>query len=199
MKSGIVEKQNVIFVGLTGTFINALIVLNLMGCSLYGAETNSPSPGTTNSLSAPQRLVEVVFANDDRAPTETFHTVISLIITDHNRGNYRFVYNWAVQGGSSPDTNSVKKIGECLQLLKPLDQPKDLPESPNHIVTVRCIDGDDKLERHFSIDEVPDEVHHMLAIMGFSDDQFSRLKFIQKPGQAAFTNYIPTPRYLDGR
>jgi hypothetical protein len=198
MKSGLAVKRNGEYVGLAGMFSKALIILNLMCGLLYGAETNNLSTGKTNSLSAPRTLIEVIFANDDREPTQTFHTVIALVITDHNRGNYRFVYNWAAQGGSSPEPDAVKKTAECLKLLKSLDQPKKLPESQNHIVSVRCLDGDKLLELRFPIDQVPDEVHHILAIMGFSDDQFNRLNFIQKPGQAAFTNYIPSFRFTNG-
>ena len=169
--------------------MKSFIILFLLCGSLYGADTNSASPTTTSSTSAPKRLVEVVFAADDMAPTQSFHTVILLSVSSNWRASQRFIYNWAAQGGGSPDTNAMEEATTCLKLLKPLDQPKNLPESPNHIVTVSCLDGDAMLEKRFPIDQVPDEVHQMLAVMGFRDDQFGRLKFIQKPGQAAFTNY----------
>jgi hypothetical protein len=170
--------------------MKALIILALFCGSLYGADTNNLSSSATNSSPAPKLLVEVIFAGDDMAPTQTFHTVVSLSISGNNyRGEYQSIYNWAVHGGGSTDTNTLKENAECLKLLRPLDQPTELPETPNHIVTVRCLDGDNMLVKMFPIDRVPDEVHQMLAIMGFRDDQFSRLTFIQRPGQLPFTNY----------
>jgi len=100
-----------------------------------------------------------------------------------------FIYDWANQGSASIDPNIQTEAIECLKLLKALDQPKDLPEITNHIVTVEGLDGDNMLVRRFPIDRVPEEVHQMLAIMRFRDTQFSRLKFVQRPGQPVFTNY----------
>ena len=65
-------------------------------------------------------------------------------------------------------------------------------------MSVRCRDGDAMLEKTFPIDQVPDDVHQILATMGFSDYQFARLKFVQKPGQPPFTNWNPSIP-LDGR
>jgi hypothetical protein len=138
----------------------------------------------------PHGLVEVVFATDDRPPVQTFHTIVMLWISENQHGQYRQIYDWATQGGSSPDTDTLQKAAECLKLLKLIGQPKDLPESPNHVVMVRCLDGDNMLVKKFPIDRIPSEVHQILAIMGFDDSQFIRLKFIQKPGRPPFTNTV---------
>ena len=87
-----------------------------------------------------------------------------------------------------PDTNALEKAEESLKLLRPLAQPTGLPESTNRIVTVRYLDSEELVEKKFPVDQVPDEVHHVFAIMGFTDINFRRLTFIQSPGQPLFTN-----------
>jgi len=116
-----------------------------------------------------KHLVEVIFALDDKPATQRFHTVVTLWISEKSRGRTRFVYNWAVQGGEGPDTNTTAKAAQCLELLRTVDQPKDLPESENEIVTVRCRDGDKMLVKKFPRHKVPLEVHELLTVMGCSE------------------------------
>jgi hypothetical protein len=155
---------------LLDAFMKAFIISILLCVSLRAADT-------TNAPSSDKRLVEVTFAADDKPPTQRFHIVMTLWLSEENRGHDRFVYDWAVQGGSSPDSDTLKKAAESLKLLQALDEPKDLPESPNQIVTVRCTDGDKWLVKRFPIDKVPPKVHQILTIMGFQDGTFNRLKF----------------------
>jgi hypothetical protein len=164
------------------------IISTLFCTSLYAADTTNSPSNATNASAIDKMLVEVAFATDDRAENQTGHTIILLWMSETKTGMYRQIYNWATQGGSSPDADTLKKAAECLKLLKQIEQPKKLPESPNDVVTVRCLDGDDMIVKKFPIDQVPSEVHQILAVMGFGDD--SRLKFIQKPGQPAFTNTV---------
>jgi hypothetical protein len=149
------------------------IVLIMFCGSLYAADP-------TNSAPADKHLVEVTFAMDDKPPTQMFHIVLTLYISEHNRGSQRDVYNWAHQGGYGPDPDTQKKATECIRLVKSLDEPNELPDNPNQIVTVRCADGDKTIIKKFPIDQVPSEVHQVLTIMGFRDEEFSRLKFIKK-------------------
>ncbi len=152
--------------------MKVFIALASFCSSLYAAETNFAATD--------RRLVEVSFATDDKAPTQMFHTVVTLWISEKNRGSSRDVYSWAHQGGYGSDTNTFKKATGSLKLLRALDEPKILPESPNQIVTVRCADGDKWVVRRFPIDKVPDKIHQILTIMGFKDADFSRLTFIKE-------------------
>ena len=130
-------------------------------------------------------LVEVTFATDDKAPRESFHTVLTLFISEKRVGMRRDVFDWAHQGGYNSDTNALEKAAKCKKLMMALDQPKDLPDSPNQIVTVRCMDGEKIVVKKFPIERVPTEVHQMLILMGCSDESLShmnRLKFIKSPG-----------------
>jgi hypothetical protein len=112
----------------------------------------------------------------DRPSDPMGHTVVVSWISKTHRGMYQSVYNWAVQGGPVADLDTRKKAAECLELLKPLRQPEDLPESPSQILTVRGFDGQSTLEKRFPIDRVPLEVHQILALMGCDDAQFGHLK-----------------------
>jgi hypothetical protein len=134
-----------------------------------------------NAAAGDKRLVEVIFADDDKPPTQMFHTIVTLWMSENDRGLDRDVYSWAHQGGSSPDSNTRKKATESLSLLKALEEPRTLPQSPNRIVTVRCADGDKWIAKRFPIDRVPAEVHQILMILGFDDKDFSRLTFIKSP------------------
>jgi hypothetical protein len=160
-------------VRLLNTPMKTFIILFLLCSSLYAADT-------TNSASSDKRIVEVTFARDDKPPTQEFHIVMTLWLSEQNRGFDRDVYSWAHQGGSGPDPDTHKKAAESLKLLRALDEPKVLPDSPNQIVTVRCANGDKWVVKRFPIDKVPAEVHQILTIMGFHDEEFSRLTFIKK-------------------
>lgn len=153
--------------------MKAFIILTLFCGSMCAADT-------TNSWAPGKHLVEVTFAADDKAPTEMFHTIVTLWISEKNRGSDRNVYSWALQRGYSPDSDTRKKASESVKLLKSLDEPEVLPESPNQIVTVRCAEGDKWIAKRFPIDQVPAEVHQILTIMGFPDEEFNRLKFTKK-------------------
>jgi hypothetical protein len=131
--------------------------------------------------SGDKHLVNVVFALDDKPETEMFHTVVVLWISEKNRGTLRSIYNWAQQDGQGVDAETQQKSLKCAKILKALQQPDKLPESVNQIVTVKCLDGDKTLVKKFPIDRVPFEVRDILTIMGFRDEEFSRLKFIKKP------------------
>lgn len=125
-------------------------------------------------------LFAVIFSTDDKAPTEMFHTVVRLSLTHTKQQMTRYVHSWAVQGGSRPDSNTKTKAEECIRILKSIDQPKILPESPNKIVTVRGLDGGNLVSKKFPIDHVPAEIYQIITIMGFRDDnQLKRLTFIQ--------------------
>ena len=152
--------------------MKAFIIFFLLCGSLYAADT-------TNAPSSDKRLIEVTFARDDKPPTEMFHIVMTLWLSEKNRGSDRDVYSWAHQGGYGPDPDTRKKAAECLKLMQALDEPKVLPDSPNQIVTMRCADGDKWVVKRFPIDKVPAEVHQILTIMGFHDREFSRLTFIK--------------------
>jgi hypothetical protein len=153
--------------------MKAFIILVLLCGSLYAADT-------TNSASSDKRLVEITFAADDKPPTQAFHIVMTLWLSEKNRGLDRFVYDWAHQGGHGPDPDARKKAAEALKILQTLPEPKVLPDSPNRIVTVRCADGDKWTTKRFPFDKVPAEVHQILTLLGFRDEEFSRLTFIKK-------------------
>jgi len=145
-------------------------------------------------MSFSNNLAEVIFALDDlptRGLPDTGHTVLIFYITKDRVGMGRSVYNWAEQGGHNADTNAVEKAAQCAKLLKSLDQPKELPESPNHIITVRGVDAGKIIEKRFPISHVPPEVHQILTIMGCGEEGFKRLTFIQKTALRSVTNGIP--------
>jgi len=163
-----------------------IIIFILLCGSLHAADT-------TNSLSSDRRLVEVSFTKDDKSTSQSGHIVTVLWISEKSRGLDRHVYSWAHQGFVAPDTDNSQKAAESLKLLETLDEPKDLPASPNQIVTVRCLAGGDTIAKRFPIDQVPSEVHQILTLMGFRDEEFSRLKFIQKPSTNSLRSLSPSP------
>ena len=144
----------------------------------FGDDKSAPAS------TADKHLVDVIFALDDKPTNQMFHIVVNFWISEKNKGMDRFVYNWAVQGGSSADSNTQEEATKCMKLLRVIDQPKNLPESPNEIVTVECVDGDKTLIKRFLISQVPTEVHEILTIMAVPDGAMKRLKFIQKNGQS---------------
>jgi hypothetical protein len=148
------------------------VTLALLCCLLYVARAHFTATDT--------RLVEVSFVTDDKAPTERFHTVVTLWISEKNRGSSRDSHSWARRGGYRADPQTLSKATMSLKLLKGLDEPKVLPESPSHIVTVRCAERGKWIVRRFPIDQVPEEVRQILTIMGFEDAEFSRLTFPKK-------------------
>ena len=150
------------------TFIHILMLCG----SLYAADSTDLGPND-------KRIVEVTFAIDDKPPTQRHHTVMTLWLSGQNRGSARDIRSYAYQGAWQPDPDTHKKAAESLKLLRALDEPKNLPDSPNQIVTVRCADGEKWLVKRFPIDKVPVEVHQILTIMGFLDESFSRLTFIK--------------------
>jgi hypothetical protein len=70
--------------------MKTLIIFFLLCGSLYAADT-------TNSASSDRRIVEVTFAEDDKPPTQMFHIVMTLWLSEQNRGFDRDVYSWAHQ------------------------------------------------------------------------------------------------------
>jgi hypothetical protein len=151
--------------------MKTFIIFILFCGSLYAADT-------TNSIPDYKRLVEVSFAGDDKPPATFFHEVDYLWISENIRGADRDYYSWADHGGQvGADSDNQKKVAECRKLLQTVDEPKQLPDSPNKIVTVRCADGDKIITKRFPIDAVPQAVHEILTIMGFPDQYFTRLKF----------------------
>ena len=150
-------------------------VLVICACTRF-AVAEEQMPGAAGD----SHLVEVTFALDDKPATQDFHEVVTLWISERSRGRTCFVYNWAVQGGQGPDTNTAAKAAQCLKLMRAINQPKDLPESEDEIVTVRCRDGDKTLVKKFPMQKVPPEVHELLTIMGCKEAEFGRLKFVRK-------------------
>ena len=163
-----------------------VIIFILLCGSLHAADT-------TNTPSSDKRFIEVIFAQDDKPPTQAGHIVMVLWISETSRGSERHVYSGAHQGGSSLEPDTCIKATESMKLLKVLDEPKDLPESPNQIVTVRYLDGSEMIAKRFPIDQVPSEVHQILTLMGFRDEEFSRLKFIQKQPSNSIQSMSPSP------
>ena len=155
------------------TPMRTLIIFCLLCGSLHAADT-------TNAPSSDKRLVEVIFAADDKPPTQRFHIIMTYWLSEQNRGSDRDVYDWAIQGGSSPDPDTLKKAAESLKLLRALNEPTNLPDSPNQIVTIRCADGDKWVVKRFPIDRVPAEIREILTIMGVQGEQMGRLTFIKK-------------------
>ncbi len=162
------------------------LFLNLSVC-VYLAVADEPQP----HMGFSNRLAEVVFALDD-LPTNPFpaggHTVLVFYITDKEHGFGRSIHNWAEQGGGTPDTNSAAKAAQCANILRTLEQPADVSESPNHVVTARAVDGGKIIERTFSIHRVPSEIRKILDIMGWHDQGRQRLTFLDEPGQSKITN-----------
>jgi hypothetical protein len=149
------------------------IIFFLFIGSLFAADT-------TNSVPDYKRLVEVSFAGDDKPPSTFFHEIDYLWISENIRGIDRDYYSWADHGGQvGVHSDNQKKAEECRKLLQTVDEPKQLPDSPNKIVTVRCAVGDKIIIKRFPIDAVPQVVHDILTIMGFPDENFTRLKFVK--------------------
>jgi hypothetical protein len=163
------------------------VLISTLCAWLAVADEPQPHMGFSN------RLAEVVFALDD-LPTgglpDGGHTVLVFYITDHTVGFGRSIYNYAEQGGGSDDTNSVAMAAECASLLRTLVQPKGVPESPNHIITARAVDGGKVIERKFSIHRVPPEIHRILNIMRWHDQGSRRLTFLDGTRQSIATNAV---------
>jgi hypothetical protein len=156
--------------------------LSLMVCLWSGiamGQDTSPHMSFSNSL------VEVTFALDDKPAQrqeDMFHTVMFYYITKDRIGMIRSEHHWANHGGGSKDPKAQEKAVQCTKLLKSLDQPKGLPESSNHILTVRYLDAGKTIERKFPINQVPTEVRETLILEGCpkNGEELKRLKFIQK-------------------
>lgn len=155
-----------------GRVMRTFILLALLCNSVFAADP-------TNSVNGYKHLVEVSFAADDRPPHQMFHEVDILWISEKYIGADRDYYSWADHGSFGPDTSTSEKAAKCRKLLKTIDEPKQLPDSPNKIVTVKYTDGDKTIVKKFPIDAVPSEIHQTLSIMGFPDSAFDRLKFVK--------------------
>jgi hypothetical protein len=133
------------------------------------------------SRRADKHLVEVTYAcYDEHARRLPDPIRITLYITERWRGCIYDNPDWARQTGRVGDEQTQAKADACLSLLKRLTEPKDLPDAPTQIVTVRCADGDKWITKRFRIDGLPSEVRQILLTMGFSENRFKRLTFTEK-------------------
>lgn len=153
--------------------MKTFIIFALFCSSLYAA-------GSTNLALTDKYLVEVFFARGDEPPAKVIRDLVFFYIAERSRGKVLINLVLGGRGESSPDPEALNKAAECRKIIKTVDEPKQLPVFTNQIVTVRCIDGDAIIIKRFPIDAVPIEVRQILTIMGFDDEDFRRLKFIQK-------------------
>lgn len=140
----------------------------------------------SEDASRPERpdrhLVDVIFHFNDDNPDSTaapWHVERTVFISELRRGTIS-VDNFARQSTSFGETDNQTKAKNCLALLKELEEPKDLPELPKQIVTVRCADGDKWIVRRFPINRVPIGVRQILDITGYSKDRFTTFTFVSK-------------------
>jgi tetratricopeptide (TPR) repeat protein len=155
-----------------GAFI-AFVVFSLNGIAFADDQINQGPPGD-------KHLVEIEYDVGGR------YTVSRWLSEKHN-GVTRFLPDHSTQSESVDDPGAQMEAGECLELLKAVDEPKDLPDAPAEMVTVRCADGAKTRVKRFPVGSVPQQVRQMLAIMGYASDRmaFDHLKFMATPEDVA--------------
>jgi hypothetical protein len=116
---------------------------------------------------------------DDKPPTQDFHVILAFYISEHKRGFWRHIHNWAHQGGDATDPEAPKKAAECTSMLKSLEEPNELPGDPNQIVVVKYVDGDKTIIKKFPLNSVPFEIYQVLMVITDSRDEAfrGRLRF----------------------
>lgn len=175
--------------GLVWRMIRFATLLLLLICN----RANAAGEARAN-LEGTNHLVDVRFAMDDKPAHETFHTVIDQWLTASSSGGRAKAYDWAIMGGENPDALGKEKAAKCLQILKRLDQPTNLPNDPNQILTVKCKDGDEILERKFSIRQVPASIRELLSLIGIKrTEEFDRFTFVEETARTNAT-HISTDR-----
>ncbi|HWB60587.1 MAG TPA: tetratricopeptide repeat protein [Chthoniobacteraceae bacterium] len=104
-------------------------------------------------------------------------------ISEKRKGSTRDIPGQAALEVSQDDPNALQEAAECLKLLKSVEQPKELPDDPRRIVTVRCADGDAIVVKRFPAGNVPQEVRGMLLAMGYACGArgFDVLTFVATP------------------
>ncbi len=123
-----------------------------------------------------QRLVEVIYANDDRPQTEDFHTVYTFWLSKQGTGNEREIYNWAHQGGGGTQPGGQENGDKCLAIFKTLTEPEKLPENSNLVVTVRCFEDGRWLEKRFDVDALPPDVFKITDIAAYPGMKFPTIR-----------------------
>ena len=112
-----------------------------------------------------QHLVEPVYADDDLPATKSFHTVYTQWLSESASGFQRHVYDWAHQGGQSPDPKAREKAEKCLVIFKTLREPEKLPENPNLVVTLRCFEAGRWMEKRFDVNALPPDLMKLTEVM----------------------------------
>jgi hypothetical protein len=144
---------------------------------------------SVRTFSQTTRLLSISFALDDFPPDdfERGHTVHTAYVSNYEIGSENDIYSWALQGGSTEDFEAPKKAAQWIELLRPLQEPHSLPDSPNRIVTIRYLDGENRVEKRFPTDRVPWAVHDVLQKMGalrnVKGSRYDRLTFVEPPAK----------------
>ena len=127
-----------------------------------------PVPGAEESPQVKdpdQHLVELIYADDDRQPTASFHTVYTHWLSGQRSGFTRYIYDWAHQGGEGDDPKAREKAEKCLAIFKTLQEPEKLPENPNLVVTIRCFEAGSWMEKRFDVNALPPDLAKLTGIM----------------------------------
>lgn len=153
-----------------------LLLLSLLPVSgvahAEGKEKAAPPPARVPE----QRLVEIIYADDDRPQTENFHTVYTCWLSKQGTGSEREVYNWARQGGSGTQPGGQENADKCLAIFKALAAPEKLPENPNLVVTIRCFEEGHWLEKRFDVDALPPEISKITEIVCYPGMVFPTIR-----------------------
>lgn len=133
---------------------------------------------------AGKELVRVSYALDDKRPTESFHNVLYLHLTENGLVTSVSTYDWGGKGGFESDPDAQKKAAKCIEMLSRLPQPADLPADPNLQLDIKWWKGDEMSERKFSVKAVPEEVRGILQMMDRRDgmsrsNEWQRFSFVQ--------------------
>lgn len=102
-------------------------------------------------------------------------------ISEKHGGSTRDIPGRVAQEAFRDDPNAQQEAAECLKLLKAAEQPKEPPDDPQRIVTVRCAEGEMIVVKRFPAQNVPQEVRGMLLAMGYACDarKFDVLTFVK--------------------
>jgi hypothetical protein len=158
--------------------ILCLLAVFLAGCDNSGRESRDKYLVEV-SYSFPRKQIRL----NREPPFEVAFVECTLFMSKEYAGSIVDDPGWGRRQTRGRFQDNTPKASACFALLKSIEEPKALPESPTEIVTVTCKDGTQLLVRRFPRAALPNEVRKILTTMGFSNVMYEELTFV--PNDAA--------------